>query len=287
MRFAFLVLIFISLWGIPAMASECNGGPWNEVTMATQISFFEEFPNSTTFEKAALIDFDTKIYLAAKNLSEFETYETWLKVANPHVKDVVYWPVLEKDEGYWISPWAEPSALERVLGEVEQARDVSVMLDLEPSLKRSRLLHFRDFKRNKDYVSRFVKNAHSMNITVYTVEKSYIPEFILEPLGLSYNPAEYGNKQMKMFYSSFRRAVIPDFIVNKLFERKARQYNKRNTIMGLGCIIGGVHETEPVNRPNILGYEIETARAFGLEEVVIFRLNGLNEEYLKAISKSL
>ncbi|MFH1065591.1 MAG: hypothetical protein V1734_03755 [Nanoarchaeota archaeon] len=258
--------------------------------MATQISFFEEFPDSATFEKAALIDFDTKIYLAAKSLPEFETYETWLKVANPHVTDVVYWPVLEKDEGYWISSWAEPSALERVLGEVEQRKDrkpLDVMLDLEPSLKRSRLFSFKDFRRNKDYVSDFVRNAGSNNISIYTVEKSYIPEFILEPLGLSYNPAEYGNKQMKMFYSSFRRAVLPDFIVNKLFERKARQYKKRNTIMGLGCIIGGVHETEPVNSPGILKYEVETAKAIGLEEVVIFRLNGLSDEYLKAISKSL
>jgi hypothetical protein len=177
--------------------------------------------------------------------------------------------------------------LERVLGEVEQARNVSVMLDLEPSLKRSRLLHFQDFKRNKDYVSKFVKDAPSMNIEVYTVEKSYVPGFILEPLGLSYNPEEYGNKQMKMFYSSFRRAVLPDLIVNNFFERKARQYKERNTIMGLGCIIGGVHETEPVNNPEIMEYEIETAKAIGLEEVVIFRLNGLNDEYLKALSKSL
>lgn len=255
--------------------------------MATQISFFEEFPNATTFEKIALVDFDTKIYLAAKNLSEFETYETWLKVANPHVKDVVYWPVLEKGEGYWISPWAEPSALERVLGEVEQRNDkkpLGVMLDLEPSLKRSRLFSFKDFRRNKDYVSEFVSNAGSENITVYTVEKSYVPEFILEPLGLSFNPAEYGNKQMKMFYSSFRRAVLPDFIVNNFFERKARQYKERNIIMGLGCIIGGIHETEPVNNPDILKYEIETAKAIGLEEIVIFRLNGLSDEYLKAIN---
>lgn len=276
MRFAFLVLAFAVLWGIP--------------TMATQISFFEEFPSATTFEKVALVDFNTRIYLAAKNLSEFETYETWLKVANPHVKDVVYWPVLEKDEGYWISPWADANGLERVLGEVEQRKDrkpLSVMLDLEPSLKRSRLFSFKDFRRNKDYVSKFVRDAPFLNISVYTVEKSYVPEFILEPLGLSFNPEEYGNRQMKMFYSSFRRAVLPDFIVNKLFERKARQYKKKNTIMGLGCIIGGIHETEPVNNPEILQYEVETARALGLEEVVIFRLNGLNEEYLKAISKSL
>ncbi|MDI6737192.1 MAG: hypothetical protein QME12_01610 [Nanoarchaeota archaeon] len=276
MKFVFFALMLAALWSIPSMA--------------TQISFFEEFPNSTTFEKVDLIDFDTKIYLAAKNLSEFETYETWLKVANPRVRDVVYWPVLEKEEGYWISPWAASEGLERVLGEIESRpgkRQISVMLDLEPSLKRSRLLHFKDFKRNKDYVSKFVKDAPSMNINVYTVEKSYVPEFILEPLGLSYNPEEYGNKKMKMFYSSFRRAVMPDFIVNSLFERKARQYKEKNIIMGLGCIIGGIHGTEPVNNPEILKYELEIANSLGLEEVVIFRLNGLNNEYLEALSKSL
>lgn len=256
--------------------------------MATQISFFEEFPNSTTFDKVALVDFDTKIYLAAKNLSEFETYETWLKVANPHVKDVVYWPVLEKDEGYWISPWAEPSALERVLGEVEQTRNVSVMLDLELPLKRSMLFSFKNFRRNKDYISEFVRGAGSSNITVYTVEKSYIPDSILELFGLSYASEEFGNKKIKMFYSSYWRRHLPDSIVDRILEGKMKKYAENNVIIGLGKIALGVNpKRKRINAPEILEQELKTASKYGVEEAILFRLEGLNESYLKAIHEGL
>jgi len=277
MRFAFFALIFAVLWSIP--------------TMATQVSFFEEFPNSTTFEKIALVDFDTKIYLAAKSMSEFETYETWLKVANPHVKDVVYWPVLEKDEGYWISPWAEPEGLERLLGEIENRKDkkpIGVMLDLELPLKRSMLFSFKNFKQNKQRVEYFIGKAVGNGVSVYTVEKSYIPDFVLEPLGLSYDSEKFGNKKIKMFYSSYWRRSLPDSIVDRILEGKMKKYVEDGIIIGLGKIALGVNpKRKRINMPEILEQELKTASKYGVEEAILFRLEGLNESYLKAIHEGL
>lgn len=277
MRFPFFALMLAALWSIP--------------TLAAQISFFEEFPNATTFEKVALADFDTKIYLAARNLSEFEMYETWLKAANPHVKDVVYWPVLEKDEGYWISPWADATGLERILGEIEQRKDrkpLSVMLDLELPLKRSMLFSFKNFKQNKQRVEDFISRAAGNGVSVYTVEKSYIPDSILEPLGLSYDSEKFGNKKIKMFYSSYWRRHLPDSVVDRILEGKMKKYAENSVIIGLGKIALGVNpKRKRINTPEILEQELKTANKYGVEETILFRLEGLNESYLKTIHESL
>lgn len=250
------------------------------------ISFFEEFPNQTTLDKIAQIDFDTRIYVAAGNLSDFYSFEENFKSKNTYVKDVIYWPVLEKEEGYWISPWSEKTALERIFEEIKKRKDkkeLEVLLDLEFPLKRINLFNFQDFKENKKYVSDFIKEAKEHNLSVITAEKSWLPDWLLEPLGLSYNPKEYGNKKIKMYYSSFRRRFLPDFLINNLFEKRLKQFKEEGVIPAIGCIAAGIHGNEPLNSPEILEEELKAVRAENFSEVVIFRLGGLNKTYLGII----
>lgn len=256
-------------------------------TMATPtVSFFEEFPNGTTLDKIAQVDFDTRIYVATRNLSDFYNYEEEFKARNERLKEVVYWPILNRDDGYWISPWSEPQALEKIFSEITERKDqrrLEVLLDLEPSLKRSRLFNFEDFNRNKRLITTFVRDAKDYNVSVSTVEKSYIPDWILEPLGLSFISEEYGNRKIKMYYSSYRRRILPDSIVDKLYERKVKQYAKKKIPLGLGLIAPGIHDEKHRTNPENLQREIEIASDNGIEEVIIFRLGGLNDDYLKAI----
>ena len=72
------------------------------------ISFFEEFPSKKNLTKINLITWPTKLYIAAKSLSEFQLIRSELKHSSPkNIKDIVYWPILEKKEGYWISPFSK------------------------------------------------------------------------------------------------------------------------------------------------------------------------------------
>ena len=250
------------------------------------VSFFEEFPTETTLDKIAQIDFDTRIYVAARNLSEFQDYEEAYKSRNGHIREVVYWPILGREEGYWISPQSDQEALKRIFEEVKERDDktkLEVLLDLEPSLQRSRLFSFRNFRQNKEYVTDFVITAEDYNVSISTVEKSYIPDWVLEPLGLSFAPEEYGNKKIKMYYSSYRRRVLPDSIVDKLYERKVKQYTKKKIHLGLGLIAPGIYDERHRTTPENLRREIEIASKHSIEEVIIFRLDGLNDDYLKAI----
>ena len=271
-----ICLIFILLMIIP------------QIAIAINISFFEEFPDETTFGTVSMIDFDTRIYIAARNLSEFYNLENKLKYKNEHIEEVIYWPVLSKEEGYWISPWSDSEALSRVFENVlnrSSNHQLVLLLDLEPPLKRSRLLNFEDFKHNKEVITNFVKSAKSYNISVITVEKSYIPDSVLEVFALSFNPKIYGNKRAKMYYSSFRRRFLPEFIVDYLFERKVMQYSKDGTIIGIGLIASGVHNESYLNSPVVLQKELAIASEHSLSETIVFSLDGLYGSYAAVIKE--
>ena len=63
-----------------------------------KINFFEEFPTKDNLDKAKLIKFDSKIYIAAKSLREFDKYAKQIKKINKRIEPA-YWPILKPNEG--------------------------------------------------------------------------------------------------------------------------------------------------------------------------------------------
>ena len=117
------------------------------------ISFFEEFPTEENLAKLKHITWPTKLYIAAKSVKEFSDIKE--KIKNKRIREFTYWPILEKHEGYWISPFSKRSALKRTLNEI---REMPVMLDLErpqnPLLYLTQSLYFFS---NKQLIKNFLK----------------------------------------------------------------------------------------------------------------------------------
>lgn len=270
MRSALLMLVFLVL---AISASAMN------------ISFFEEFPTPETMEKAKLIDSPPKLYLAAHNFSEFFAIQKQMKDWS-QVSKVVYWPVLPT-ESYWISPWSEPEALQQVFQELRQRKDFSaieVMLDLELPKKRTRLLSLQDALENKRLIASFLQDAPQYNISTSTIVTPFFPQPFLELMGLWYDPEQYGNHPIKMFYSSYRRHLLPDIIVDKMMGEQAQRAAQENARLGIGLIASGIHGDEPIYDASDLARELRIAESAGVREVIIFRLGGLTEEYAEAVN---
>src|SRR3989344_1911496 len=121
------------------------------------ISFFEEFPTAENLAKLELVKWKTKVYIAAPGLTMFRKVQQEVE-ARENILETIYWPVLKKKEGYWISPFSQRKALHRVFSELKK-QVVSVMLDLElpttqhPSLFCTEFLHF---SANKKMISEFI-----------------------------------------------------------------------------------------------------------------------------------
>lgn len=245
-----------------------------------RISFFEEFPDKSSISKLKWIKFPTKLYLGAKNLDEFLRLKKQIK--NKHVQEIIYWPLLEKKEGYWISPFSQRKALLRIFSELKNHK-IPMMLDLElptrwkPSLYLTQLLNFC---RNKRLIKQFISNYSG---EVYLAE--YYPEGkwkekIMQMLGIHYT--NHNAKVIKMLYHSMHH-FDEAFLRKELLRGKAEFGN--NYLIGLGTIARGIDGNEPILSPELLQRDLRLAEECGIREAVVFRLGGVDGKYKQVLKQ--
>lgn len=244
------------------------------------VSFFEEFPTRRNLDKIKLVNWPTKIYVGAKSLNEFNKIIT--KVKNKYIKEFIWWPILEIKEGYWISPFSNRGALKRIFQELKD-KNVPVMLDLElPTTKNLKLYitEFANFFRNKLLIKEFIKKY---NGEIYLAE--YYPqgkkkERLLQFLGLHYRSNNV--KIIKMIYNSihsFNKGYIESELGNCKKEFKER------FIAAYGLLANGISGNEPKISLLQLEEDIKIAKSAGINEIIVYRLGGLNNGYINVLNK--
>ncbi|MBI2151380.1 hypothetical protein HYU21_01490 [Candidatus Woesearchaeota archaeon] len=266
-----------------------------------QISFFEEFPTKKSLDKLKLINWPTKLYLAAKSLEEFERLKLSLiknynsdkknksnkinknRSINNNLKEVIYWPILSKKEGYWISPFSQRKALKRIFAELKGSR-VSAMLDLELPTTKNTWLYLTqafNFLRNKALIKRFIEEHKGQVYLAEYYPEGIIKEKLMEFVGIHYRRSKV--KIIKMLYHSLHN-YNESFIVKEL-QRGKKEFGN-NFLVAYGTIARGVDGSEPILSVKQLEKDLKIARNMDVKEAVIFRLGGLNKEYLSKIEVS-
>ncbi len=244
------------------------------------ISFFEEFPEPQHIRKVSLLSSPAKLYLAADSVQKFKRITSRIK--NKRIKQFIYWPLLQRKEGYWISPFSERKALLRIFKELER-ETIPVMLDLELPTTRNPILYLTQsvyFWSNKRLIQRFIRNYQG---EIYLAE--YYPEGkrserVLQSLGLHYPNKKV--KIIKMFYRSMHH--FSDDFLRKELQRGRKEYDS-HFIPSFGVIAPGVMGNEPVLSPEQLERDLQIAKKTGIKEVILFRLGGLDKKYAKTIRK--
>ena len=249
-----------------------------------KISFFEEFPNKDSLSKLNLIDFSTRIFLADYHLDSFKLYEKEIKSNNKNIKELVWWPVININEGYWLSPFSERFALLRVLHSLLNKK-IPILWDAE--FPRNRYLLFSQifkFYRNKKLITAFFKKYEGK---IYTAEYAFsnsIINKILSYMCFYFDPKKYDNFMIKMLYSSMKN--ISNDEMGKVVSEGIKKYGEK-FIVGLGVLTYGISGNEKVISYELLERDLEICKRNNVSEVVIFRLGGLNKEYLDIIKKFL
>ncbi len=244
------------------------------------ISLFEEFPTTKNLEKLKLVTWPTKLYLAAPSYREFQQLTSRIK--NKHVKEFIYWPILTKNEGYWISPFSRRKALLRIFQELA-GKKVPVMLDLELPTTRNPLLYLTqsvNFFSNRKLIQHFI---HQYQGDVYLAE--YYPtgkrkEQLLQFLGLHYPQPKV--KIIKMLYHSLH-SFREEFVKQELQKGK-REYG-HNFLVAYGTMGAGIRQTEPNISVQQLEKDLQIACRCGVGEVVIYRLGGVEGKYRDVLKK--
>ncbi len=83
-----------------------------------------------------------------------------------------------------------------------------------------------------------------------------------------------------MYYQSIHR-FNDDFLNDQISHGKAKWGKK--FILAIGTIAKGIHGTEPCLSPLELSVTLQDAKQHGLEEVIIFRLEGMSEKYYNVL----
>lgn len=245
-----------------------------------KISYFEEFPTKDNLSKLNLITSPTKLYLAAKSVEEFNRIGKNIK--SKQITEIIYWPLLEKKEGYWISPWSKREALKRIFSEL-QGKKIPVMLDLELPTRHNPWLFITqkvNFFSNRKLIKDFIDKYKGQ---VYLAE--YYPEGKLKEKIMIFCGLHYPSKKVKvikMLYHSlhhFKR----EFIVKEI-KRGKKEFGDKY-LLAFGTIAKGVNGTEPLLSPAQLQQDLQLAKQLEIKEVVIFRLGGLDKEYASLLNR--
>lgn len=251
-----------------------------------KINFFEEFPNDENLNKLRLINFSSIIFVASKSLEEFKHISNKIKDINPRVK-TAYWPILDKS--YWISPFSYHKELINLYKEISNNKhELSILLDLElPILNKKLLLvNLFYFFRNKRIIHKILSNSDKFNLKVYAAEYpaiSILMQKIFHLLGISYSLNKYNYTKIIMCYSS---SLKYETITNKVRNWIIKNYSKYNDRyqIGIGTIEKGV-VTKKILTPSELEKELLILEKKGVNEITIFRLGGLNIEYINVLSQ--
>ncbi len=240
-----------------------------------KIEFYEEFPNKKNLKKLKLIKFPTKIFIAAKSIEEFQKYE---KLAKSYKKDleVAYWPIIKNS--YWISPFSNTNDLKELFKKLNKIKN-PLLIDLElPFIKRWKM-YFKNifhFRKNKKLIKNFLEENKNRITTAEYLRTAYSKKARF--LGLGF---EIECERSLMFYTSTINNEKA-----KIWKKNLKKIkNKNNHSISLGTIAIGILGNEPILSPEKMEKDLQFVKECGFKKVVIFRLEGLNKDYIKILEK--
>ena len=242
-----------------------------------KINFYEEYPTEKNLEKLKFIGFPTKIFIASKSLKEFKQRKKLARSFKSNIS-CVYWPIIPKS--YWISPLSNTKDLIKLFKELDSCSE-GLLIDLELPFSSNKKLFFKNlfsFRKNKRLIKKFLEKNKS-RITCAELPLLFINQLLILT-GISY---KISYKKSLMWYSS----MVPE-VINKLIKKSLKKIKqKKNYSISLGTIATGFLGNEPILSPEKLEKDLRFLKKQGFEEVVIFRLGGLNKKYADVLNKSV
>ena len=251
-----------------------------------QIDFFEEFPNNDSLSKLSLITFRTNLYVAAKSIKDFRVLRSRVKRSYKNVGEVIYWPVLKKDEGYWISAFSKTLAIKRIQNELRDASEkLSVLWDAElPILHKelflTQLPHF--FTNRKIIRETLFRKNTNYSFIVTAFPKSGINRFFSSLACTYFSSGSF--PYIDMLYSSLLKKKNKSGYIGSIIKRNKNKFQRYSVALGL--IGRGVEDySTPLISPKDLKRDLDIAQKEQIKNVVLYRLGGLNKNYLRVIEE--
>jgi hypothetical protein len=253
-----------------------------------KVNFFEEYPTEENMSKLDDVDWQSLILVAAPSLSDFKYIQETYSPRYPLIT-FGWWPTIPGT--YWVSGFSNTADLKKLFNELtnkRQEKELSILIDLELPFKSP--LYFKNIfnlRKNKKIIEELLIKSSELNLKIYTAEYPKMNDFMYwlwRLLGVSAS-FKYPHTKLPMVYMSILLKSFGKYISYKVkkYENIYARKNPNRVGFGLGTIAIGILENEPILLSQQLKEDLEWANATGAEEVFIYRLGGLNGEYLAQI----
>lgn len=249
------------------------------------VSFFEEYSSELNLNKLKLIHFSTNLYIGCKDINQFLQIRNRIKKNYQQVKQVIYWPILKLEEGYWLSGFTKTEGIMRILEELKKTKEnFPILWDAElPTLnKKLFITQLPNLITNRKLIyGALLKQSPNHPLIVAQFSRSGLQEWFSQIGATSFPFANY--HRLDMLYSSMMKNSDKSKFIRETIYRNKRKYKQYS--VGFGLLDRGEGDPTPLITPNELDRDMRIAKTKNIREVVIYRLGGLNENYLRVLEK--
>lgn len=262
----------------------CGHSTPAELPATVRVGLYEEFPNPWRLAKLSQLDFPVTLAIAARSREEFLALRSEIQATYPQVREVVFWPLLADEEGYYPGPWSDPAGIKRLIND---SADLPLLWDLEVprGIKNIRTLSISNWWENRSVLAKLFE-THPQPVHIWRTHTSLgLDSLFLRLMGMYVAPNQESNARLHLdLYATGRGQDSRQLW--QMVRCGVEQYGER-FIPSLGVLNDQEGPPEIFVPPATFRRNLEIARGAGASEIWIFGSNGLNSEYLNAIHDTL
>lgn len=248
-----------------------------------KINFIEEYPTNTNLAKLNLIDFPVGLSLGFKHLADFVKAKHKIERNFKQIKEITYWPLLDLSEGYWLSAFSSGKAIERIIKEMDETGEFfPVLWDAELPILNKKLFvtQLSQVFDNRNLIHQALLNPRPQHpLIVAEIPRNSFLQTLGNLTGTSFPFKNY--YRLDMLYTSMMKGNNKSGYLRQTMRTNKQKYLKYSVAFGL--IAEGEEKMTTLLTPLELDRDLEIAKEEGIDEIFIYRLGGLNYEYLKVL----
>ncbi|MBN1312674.1 MAG: hypothetical protein JXB30_14755 [Anaerolineae bacterium] len=245
-----------------------------------RIGFYEEFPTAQRLEKLDQLDFPVRLAVAATSREEFLQVRESIEENHPQVQEVLFWPLLSLEEGYYPGTWSSAEGIERIAND---ANGLSTLWDME--WPRQGHWFPGDQPDNRAFLDRWLRER-TAPVHIWRPHPYFgLDSRLLSSVGMHFDPRDYPMVYLHLDLYTTRQG-LPDALLERVLRCGVEAYGE-HFIPSFGVIDDGEGPEAQFIPVETLRRYLSAARRAGVSEVWLFGANGLNAKHIAVIKETL
>ncbi len=245
------------------------------------VGFYEEFPTPQRLAKLRDVDFPVSLAVSASSHEKFLELRASILREYPQVKEVLFWPLLKKEEGYYPGTWSAPDAVHRV---ADESDGLPVLWDMEAPLD-GKFPSLKSRMANGQFLDQWLRSRKEPVAIWRSHTTMGLDPLFLHLAGLQFDPLEF--PAVTLHLDMYQKGNgLPDARMAQIMRCGVERYGPR-FVPSLGVLDDGLGQASEFVPIATLQRNLQSARAAGVSEVWLFGVNGITPSVIQTLHQTL